>query len=137
MKAASSVADKSVSGHSEAEWKSLEQHMKVHICTTYMLKLYVIIMVCFSPYFSSEFNLQKQLHDKATDFNQTHERLTIYMAKMWFVNTYIRIIFIYRLQHCERDVRQKRTFIENLRSRLRTEKYNQAEWEDTKVLQIL
>lgn len=30
VKAASGVADKSVSGHSEAEWKSLEQRMKVY-----------------------------------------------------------------------------------------------------------
>ena len=32
VKAASSVADKSVSGRSEAEWKSLEQRMKVQTC---------------------------------------------------------------------------------------------------------
>ena len=36
VKAASSVADKSVSGHSEAEWKSLEQRMKVHMHSVYV-----------------------------------------------------------------------------------------------------
>ena len=45
VKAASSVADKSVGGHSEADWKSLEQRMKVHMHSVYV-KI-VIIMVCF------------------------------------------------------------------------------------------
>ena len=39
VKAASSVADKSVSRHSEAEWKSLEQCMKVHMHSTYVYML--------------------------------------------------------------------------------------------------
>ena len=103
-----------------------------------MLNNVPIIILCFQSvlekYSAQNLTiqeLQKQLHDKTTDFNQTQERLYLYVNVVFITYNF------HRLQHCERDVRQKRTFIENLRSRLRTEKYNQAESEDTKVFQAL
>ena len=46
MKAAViSAADKPVSGHTEAEWKSLEQRMKVHI---YIVHIYSVCKLFYN-----------------------------------------------------------------------------------------
>lgn len=82
--AASSVADKSVSGRSEAEWKSLEQRMKV--CILWMLNISYVcayngiyfqsILEKYSAQNSTIQELQKQLHDKTMDYSQIQERFT-------------------------------------------------------------
>lgn len=81
--AVGSAADKPVSRHTEAEWKSLEQRMKVHancVCKYFILDgaymfAFQSVLEKYSAQNSTIQELQKQLHDKTMEYNQIQERL--------------------------------------------------------------